>query len=30
MQALDDVVLRTERLVLRPLRRGDEASLFAL
>jgi RimJ/RimL family protein N-acetyltransferase len=30
MQPLDGVVLRTERLVLRPLRRGDEEALFAL
>jgi ribosomal-protein-alanine N-acetyltransferase len=30
MQPLDDVVLRTERLVLRPLQRGDEEALFAL
>jgi RimJ/RimL family protein N-acetyltransferase len=30
MQPLDGVVLRTERLVLRPLQRGDEEALFAL
>lgn len=30
MQAFDDVTLRTERLVLRPLRRGDEEALFAI
>lgn len=30
MQAFDQLVLRTERLILRPLRRGDEEALFAI